>query len=121
MSSILLALLPFAIFLVEPKSKHQVLIQNNDDGSYLCATDCSSVQWAQNQPQLWDIVKSKGDFLIKNKKHKSYLCMINDQIILCFSESIAKRFTQEELDSFGMRFIYCFNNDFNYMKDVYLN
>jgi hypothetical protein len=120
----LLALLPFAIFLVEPKSKHQVLIQNKNDGSYLCATDCSSVEWTHDQPQLWDIVKSKNDFLIKNKKHKSYLCLINDQIILCFSESIAKRFTELELNTLGtpgIRFVYCFNNDFNYMKDVYLN
>lgn len=120
MSSILLALLPFAIFLVEPKATHHVIIQNEKDGSFLNASDCSTTEWSYGKPQLWEIVHSQDHTLVRNKKYKSFLSLINDEIILCYSPSLAKKFSKNDSKWDGIKLIYCFNNDFNYMKDVYL-
>lgn len=121
MASILIALAPFAILLLEPKSTHQVFIQDEYSGSFLNAVDCSSVDWTEKEPELWDVIQMKDNFLIRNKKQKSYLSLVSNQLLLSFSVSMAKKFTSDEANKLGFRFIYCFNNDFNYMKDVYLN
>lgn len=120
MSTILIALLPFAIFMFEPKSTHQVLILDKSNNLYLSAIDCSTVAWTKNEKQLWDVIKiDSNDFLLRHKKFKSFLCLMKNRVFLCFSKSAATKFNQKSFDK-DIQLIYCLNQKFNYMKDVYL-